>query len=92
MRKDEFFGKKKFANVAFNLKDKAFKVYIASISYNSDIHLFWKVWLALLKGDEIPTSVSPKYTDFINVFSKDLAPELPEHTRIHNHAINLIKR
>ena len=31
-----------------------------------------------------------KYSDFSNIFSSDSAAELPEHTRINNHLINLL--
>ena len=32
----------------------------------------------------------PKYLDFANIFSRDLASELPKHTGINDHAIKLV--
>ena len=43
---------------------------------------------ALIK-DEAPTKVSPEYADYADVFSFDLAMELPENTGINEHAIEL---
>ena len=45
----------------------------------------------MIKADKTSTSVSPKYTDFADVFFKDLAIELLEHTKINDHTINLIE-
>ena len=41
-------------------------------------------------AEEAPTKVSAKYSDFADVFSLDLASKLPKHTRINNHAIELV--
>ena len=41
--------------------------------------------------EETPTKVPAKYSDFADVFSPDLASELPEHTGINDHAIKLVK-
>ena len=41
--------------------------------------------------EEAPTKVSAKYSDFADVFSADLASELPKHTGINDHAIELVK-
>ncbi len=46
--------------------------------------------IAHLKTDEAPTKVPSKYTDFADVFSPKLAAELPEHTGINDHAIELV--
>ena len=48
--------------------------------------------MTLLKGNETPTFIPSKYTDFADIYSKDLAVMLPKHTRINDHAINLIER
>ena len=39
--------------------------------------------------EEAPTKVPAKYSDFADVFSLDLATELPEYTEINTHAIDL---
>ena len=43
-----------------------------------------------LIAKKAPTKVSTEYLDFANVFSPDLASELLEHTRINDHAIELV--
>ena len=74
-----------------NPEDKVSVVHVASINQNSDVHSFWRDSIALLNTDKTSTFILPKYTDFADVFSKDLAAELPEYTDIKDHAINLIK-
>ncbi len=46
--------------------------------------------IAHLKVDKVPTKVTSKYTDFADVFLSNLAVELPKHTKINNHAIDLV--
>lgn len=46
--------------------------------------------IASLKVNKALTEVSSEYIDFKNVFLPELAIELPEHTEINNHAIELI--
>ena len=41
-------------------------------------------------ANEALTSISIEYSDFADVFSPDLASELPKHTGINNHAIKLV--
>ena len=84
-------GKKKFVAIALNLEDKAFIVYIVLICQDLDIHPFWRAQIALLNLDKALTSVLPKYADFADVFSKNVAAKLLEHTAINDHAINLIE-
>ena len=45
--------------------------------------------IAALRQVEAPTKVSPQYADYADVFSFDLAMELPENTGINKHAIKL---
>lgn len=47
--------------------------------------------IVLLKADKTLIFVSPKYNDFVDVFSKDSAVKLSEYIRINNHAIYLIE-
>ena len=37
-----------------------------------------------------PTKIPTKYSDFVDIFSPDLAFKLPKHTGINNHAIELV--
>ncbi len=54
------------------------------------MHLSRRAQIAHLKADEAPTKVPNKYADFADVFSPKLATELPEHTGINDHAIELV--
>ena len=83
--------KKKFITIALDLKNKAFIVYIASISRDFNIYLFFIAQIAFLKADKILTSVSSKYTNFIDIFSKNLAAKLLEYIKINKYIINLIE-
>ncbi len=54
------------------------------------MHLSRRAQIAYLKADEAPTEVPNEYADFADVFSPKLAAELPEHTGINDHAIELV--
>ena len=41
-------------------------------------------------ANETPISIPTEYSDFANVFSPELASELPEYTGINDHAIKLV--
>ena len=41
--------------------------------------------------EEASTKILAEYSDFADVFSLNLASELPEHTEINNHAIELVE-
>ena len=41
-------------------------------------------------AEEAPTKIPTEYSDFADVFSPDLASELPEQTGINDHAIKLV--
>ena len=47
--------------------------------------------MIFLKVYETFISVVSKYTDFVDVFSKNLLAELPEYTEINKHVIYLIE-
>lgn len=91
-RRVELIEKKRFTAAAFDLEDDVFIVYMAFICQNLDIHLLYRAQMALLKANEAVTCVSPKYADFANIVSKDLAAKQPEYSKINGHSINLIKR
>ena len=85
-------GKKKFVATTLDQENKSLVIYVDSIIQDWDIYSFWRTQIALLKVDETLTSVPLKYADFAEVFFKNLAIELPDHTGINNHIIDLIKR
>ena len=84
--------KKEFAVAAFDPGHEVFIVQIAALNVDSDdeMHPLRKAQIASLKADKTPSKVPSKYTDFADVFSPKLAAELPEHTRINDHAIELV--
>ena len=87
-RRGEIIDKKEFAATALNKEDETFVVYMAALSMGSNVHPSRQAQIALLDVKKV--TISPKYTDYTNVFSPDSATELPEHTGINNHPINLI--
>ena len=91
----ELVGKKEFAIAALDPGHKTFIVYVASFespsnNQENDVHLFCRAQIAALVANEAPTSIPTEYSDFADVFSSELASELPEHTGINNHAIELV--
>lgn len=65
---------------------------MASLAARSEmsIHPSWAAQIASLIADEAPVTVSAEYSVFADVFSSESAAELPEHTRINDHPIELI--
>ena len=56
-----------------------------------DIYPSRRLQISGLIAEEAPTKVPADYSDFANVFSPDLTSELPKHTGINNHAIELVE-
>ncbi len=54
------------------------------------MHPSRRAQIAQLKADEAPIKVLSEYADFADIFSPKLAAELPEHTGINDHAIELV--
>ncbi len=54
------------------------------------IHLSQVAQITALQWDKTPTKNLAEYSDYADVFSSDLALELPENTRMNEHAIELI--
>ena len=53
------------------------------------IHSSQKAQILALIQDKAPTKVLPKYADYLDVFSFDLAMKLPKNNGINKHAIEL---
>ena len=92
-------GKKDFAAIALNLGSETFVVYVASLCSDAlpssfplelDIHPSRRPQISGLIAKEAPTKIPAEYSNFADVFSPDLAAELPKHTGINNHAIELV--
>ena len=65
-------------------------VFLESPSQENDVHSSHRVQIAALVANEAPISIPTEYSDFANVFSPELASELPEYTGINDHAIKLV--
>ena len=98
-RRVELGGKKEFATTALDPESETFIVHVASLSSDAspsssplelDVHPSRRPHVSGLIAEEAPTKVSAEYSDFADVFSPDLASELPEHTEINDHAIELV--
>lgn len=87
----ELIKNKNFVARAFDPKDETFIVYVAFISRNSDIHLYSRAQISFLKIDKALNSISSKYVDFADFFSKDLTTKLPKYIGINDHTIDLIE-
>ena len=84
--------KKKFAKAALDEQSETFMVHIAALEAplaGMAIHSLRAAQISALIEDEAPIKVPPKYADYADVFSFDLAMELPENTGINEHAIEL---
>ena len=88
-------GKKEFAAAALDPEHEIYTVHIASLSSTPlaslDVHPSRRPQISGLIAEEDFTKVSTEYSDFADVYSPNLAFELPKHTEINNHTIELVK-
>ena len=96
-RRVELVSKKEFAAVALDPEYETYVVHIGSVSSNAspsssllNIPPSRRPQIFGLIAKKTSTKVPAKYSDFANVFSPDLASELPKHTGINNPAIELV--
>ena len=94
-RRVELVDKREFAAAALDPEHETYVVHVASLSSTSlaslNVHTFREPQISGLIAKKAPTKVPAEYSDFADVFSPDLASELPEHTGINNHAIELVE-
>ena len=94
-RRVELVGKKEFAAAALDPEHETYVVYVASLSStplaSPNVYPSRRLQISGLIAEEAFTKVPTEYSDFADVFSPDLASELPEHTGINDHAIELVK-
>ena len=87
-------GKKEFAAAVLNPEHETYIVHVASFSsiplVALNVYPSQRFQISGLIAQEAPTKVPNEYSDFADVFSSDLASELPEYTGINNHAIELV--
>ena len=91
----ELVGKKEFAAVALDPEHETYVVHVASLSSTTlaslDVQPSREPQISGLIAEKASTKVPAKYSDFADVFSSDLAFELPKHTGINDHAIKLVE-
>ena len=100
IRRVELVGKKEFVAVALDPEHETYVVHVTSLSFTPfvtslastplNVHPSRRPQISGLIAKEVLTKVPAKYLDFAIVFSLDLAFELPEHTGINDHAIELV--
>ena len=92
-------GKKEFAAVALDSEHAIYVVHVTSLSSTLlislrstllNVHPFWRPWISGLIVEEASIKVPAKYSGFANIFSPDLAFELPKYIGINNHVIELV--
>ena len=91
----ELVGKKEFAAAALDPGHETFVVHIAffespSNTQEADVHLSCRVQIAALVANKALISILTQYSDFVNVFSLELASNLLEHNEINDHTIKLV--
>ena len=92
-------GEKEFATAALNPEYEIYVVYVRSVSSNAllssspielNVHPSHRPQVSGLITKEAPTKITAKYSDFADVFSPDLVSKLRKHSKINNHAIELV--
>ena len=92
-------GKKEFVARALDLEYEIYIVHIRSVSFivslsfsplEFNVHISHRPQISGLITKEAVTKVSDKYINLVDVFSPDLASELPKYTEINDHAIELV--
>ena len=81
-----------FAKVALDKEFETFVMHIAALEAplsEMTIHSLWKTQILALIQDEAPTKIPPEYANYADIFSFDLAMELPKNTGINKYAIEL---
>ena len=91
IKRVQIIGPKEFAKAALDLDQEVFVVHVATFFSSIEVHPNRKIQIAALIIDKAPVTISAEYLDFEDVFFKEFAAVLPEHTEINIHAINLEK-
>ncbi len=87
----ELIDKREFAKATLDENSETFVVHISALDVaESSIHPSRAAQIAALQWDKAPTKIPAEYSDYADVFSLDLAMELPENTGMNEHAIELI--
>lgn len=87
----ELINCKEFATAILNSKEKAFVWYIALLRAQNIVYLSYRTQIAFFISNDILVEISKEYTEYADVFSKEVATELPKYIRINGYPINLEK-
>ena len=89
-RRVKIIDKREFAVAALNADDETFVVHVAALAEPTTMPIYpsRQAQVAALISEK--TGIPAEYSDFSDVFSSDSAAELPEHTGINDHSINLL--
>ncbi len=93
-RRRGLIDKHEFAKAALGENSETFVVHVAALEAPEpamSIHPSRAPLLAALKQNKTPTEIPSEYADYSDVFSFDLAMELPENTSINEYAIELVE-
>ena len=91
--------KKEFAAAAIDPEHETYIIHIRSVSsialpsfspLNADVHPAHRSQISGLIAEKALIKIPAKDLNFADIFSLNLAFELPEHTKINNHAIKLV--
>ena len=84
--------KHEFTRAALDKNSETFVVHVVALeALELAIHPSRAPMLAALQQDKAPTEIPSEYIDYADVFSPDLAMQLPENTGINEHAIELVE-
>ena len=86
----EIIDKKEFTAATLNADNKTHMMYVVAPTEATTILIYSSYQAQVASVTSEKTRISTEYFDFSNIFSLDSAAELPKHTRINNHFINLL--
>lgn len=89
-RQVKLIRKKEFLAATLDPKDEIFFIYVAFFTISDEIYFSYTAQIALLKFDKTSTTISPKYFNFVDVFSLELPIILSEYTEINDYVIFLV--
>ncbi len=81
---------REFAKTALDEDFETFVVYVTTLEATT-IYPSRAAQIAPLQWDKAPTEIPAEYFNYADMFSVDLAIELPENTSMNEHAIQLIE-
>ncbi len=86
----KFIDKREFIRAALDENSETFVVHVSALEAMT-IHPSRAAQIAALQWNKAPTEIPAEYSDYIDVFSSDLAIELPENTSLNEHALELVE-